>query len=205
VLEFPGFVLGMFLFLLCVVAFDLYLRRVLRHLDPSRAIPGRVRAALDTLTEGLLVLDRNQHVVLANQAIAQILGRPAEALTGTDARSIGWLSMQSTPATGVELPWRAALEEGRVQRNALVRLRSAAGAGFGDFGCPCAAGDAMSRQSAASAMMAATSMRGRTESWFRAGVMENLPLRGRGRFRRRSAMKGARRAAFPCGAPAPLL
>ncbi|HXJ54031.1 MAG TPA: ATP-binding protein [Burkholderiales bacterium] len=128
VLEFPGFVLGMFLFLLCVVAFDLYLRRVLRHLDPSRAIPGRVRAALDTLTEGLLVLDRNQHVVLANQAIAQILGRPAEALTGTDARSIGWLSMQSTPATGVELPWRAALEEGRVQRNALVRLRSAAGA-----------------------------------------------------------------------------
>src|SRR6185312_11549810 len=126
VLEFPGFVLGMFLFLLCVVAFDLYLRRVLRHLDPSRAIPGRVRAALDTLTEGLLVLDRNERVVLANQSIAQILGKPAEALTGVHARSIGWLSTQSVPVA--ELPWRAALEEGRVQRNAQIRLRSAAGA-----------------------------------------------------------------------------
>jgi len=127
VLEFPGLVLGAFLFGLCFLAFDLYLRRVLRHLDPSRAIPGRVRAALDTLTEGLLVLDRNQHVVLANQSIAQTLGKPSEALTGLDARGIGWLSTDSTPAAAADLPWRAALEEGRVQRNALVRLRTAAG------------------------------------------------------------------------------
>src|SRR6185295_3521173 len=126
VLELPGLMLGVFLFVLCGVAFDLYLRRVLRHLDPSRAIPGRVRAALDTLTEGLLVLDRNERVVLANQSIAQILGKPAEALTGVHARSIGWLSTQSAPVA--ELPWRAALEEGRVQRNAQIRLRSAAGA-----------------------------------------------------------------------------
>src|SRR5262245_5508017 len=128
VLEFPGVALGAFLFALCLVAFDLYLRRVLRHLDPARAIPGRVRAALDTLTGGLLVLDRNQRVVLANQAIARILGKPAEALTGTDARNIGWLSTQSEPASAVDLPWRGALDEGRVQRNATVRLRSASGA-----------------------------------------------------------------------------
>ena len=128
VLEFPGLILGVFLFLVCLVAFDLYLGRVLRHLDPSRAIPRRVRAALDTLTGGLLVLDRNQHVVLANQSIAQLLGKPAEALTGTDARSIGWLTMQSAPAAAASLPWRAALEEGRVQRNATIRLQCAAGA-----------------------------------------------------------------------------
>jgi len=128
VLEFPGLVLGAFLFVLCLVAFDLYLRRVLRHLDPSRAIPGRVRAALDTLTGGLLVLDRDQRVVLANQSIAQILGKPAEALTGMDARTLGWLSTHSAPVAAAELPWRAALDEGRVQRNALVRLPSAAGA-----------------------------------------------------------------------------
>jgi PAS domain S-box-containing protein len=128
VLELPGLALGGFLFVLCLLAFDLYLRRVLRHLDPSRAIPGRVRAALDTLTEGLLVLDRNQHVVLANQSISQTLGKPADALTGLDARSIGWLSTDSAPAAAADLPWRAALEEGRVQRNALIRLRTAGGA-----------------------------------------------------------------------------
>jgi PAS domain S-box-containing protein len=128
VLEFPGLMLGVFLFLVCLVAFELYLGRVLRHLDPSRAVPGRVRAALDTLTEGLLVLDRNQHVVLANRSIAQLLGKPAEALQGVDARSIGWLGMNCAPAAAAELPWRAALEEGRVQRNAMIRLQSAAGA-----------------------------------------------------------------------------
>src|SRR5262249_45561637 len=104
VLEFPGLMLGLFLFSLCLVAFDLYLRRVLRHLDPSRAIPGRVRAALDTLTEGLLVLDRTQHIVLANQAFAQILGKPAEALTRVDARHIGWPSTQSEAVPAADLP-----------------------------------------------------------------------------------------------------
>ncbi len=127
-LESPGVALGAFLFLLCVIAFDLYLGRVLRHLDPSRAIPGRVRAALDTLTEGLLVIDRSHHIVLANQAIADLLGKAPEALIGTDAASIAWLTTESSAAAPETLPWRAALEHGNVQRNATLRLRSAAGA-----------------------------------------------------------------------------
>jgi PAS domain S-box-containing protein len=127
VLQTPGIALGLLLFVICLVAFDLYLGRVLRHLDPSRAIPGRVRAALDTLTEGLLVLDRNQHVVLANQAIAELLGKPPEAMLGGDARRLGWLGTDSAPVDAERLPWRAALEEGSVQRNAVIRLRSAAG------------------------------------------------------------------------------
>ena len=44
-----------------------YLRRVLRHLDPSKVVPGRVRQALDTLTEGLLLLDNSERIVLANR------------------------------------------------------------------------------------------------------------------------------------------
>ena len=34
-----------------------YLRRVLKHLDPSTVIPDRVRTTLDTLAEGVIVLD----------------------------------------------------------------------------------------------------------------------------------------------------
>jgi len=41
------------------IAFALWLRRMLVHLDPSRVVPSRVRAALDTLAEGLLVLDQS--------------------------------------------------------------------------------------------------------------------------------------------------
>ena len=52
----------------------LYLRRALKNLDPSKVVPGRVRSALDTLAEGLLVLDRGGRVMLANQAFADIVG-----------------------------------------------------------------------------------------------------------------------------------
>ena len=56
------------------VAFYFYLGRVLRQLDPSRAVP-RVRAALDTLAEGLLVIDLKGYIVLANQAFAAVVGK----------------------------------------------------------------------------------------------------------------------------------
>ena len=36
--------------------YSFYLRKMLSHLDPSKVIPDRVRAALDTFAEGLLVL-----------------------------------------------------------------------------------------------------------------------------------------------------
>jgi PAS domain S-box-containing protein len=128
VLEIPGVKLALFLVVACLVVFDFYLRRVLRHLDPARAIPARVRAALDTLTEGLLVLDRGHHIVLANQAISDLLGKSPDALIGVDARTLGWLTVKSAVAPAAALPWRAALKTGTVQRAATIRLRSAAGA-----------------------------------------------------------------------------
>jgi PAS domain S-box-containing protein len=127
-IDFPGFALGAFLFVLCAIAFHLYLGRVLRHLDPSRAIPGRVRAALDTLTEGLLVLDRNENIVLANQSIATLVGKPADALIGTSAAKVAWLDADSARQRAEALPWRAALASGTVQRNAMLRLQAASGA-----------------------------------------------------------------------------
>ena len=79
-----------FVSLVGFVAFYLYLSKVLRHLDPSQAIPARVRSALDTLAEGLLVLDRQNYIVLANQAFAmlvrKVVGRTARAGRGDPAR-----------------------------------------------------------------------------------------------------------------------
>ena len=52
----------------------LFLARKLQHLDPSKVVPGRVRSALDTLMEGLLVVDTRERVVLANRAFGEWLG-----------------------------------------------------------------------------------------------------------------------------------
>ncbi|MFL6692568.1 MAG: PAS domain-containing protein [Ramlibacter sp.] len=67
---------------LCTLAFYVYLTRVLRHLDPSKAIPGRVRSAFDSLSEGLVVVDQKQNIMLANEALTRLLGRNHEQLMG---------------------------------------------------------------------------------------------------------------------------
>jgi PAS domain S-box-containing protein len=112
---------------LCLLAFHVYLTRVLRHLDPSRAIPSRVRSALDSLAEGLLVIDQGQRVVLANEAIVKLLGKSNEALTGVPVADIAWLAGDGQPLAPDAFPWSTALAQGVVQRDHQVRLKDAKG------------------------------------------------------------------------------
>jgi PAS domain S-box-containing protein len=104
-----------------------YLHRVLRHLDPSKAIPGRVRSALDSLTEGLLVIDQKQTVVLANEAFVKLLGKSNEQLMGTPVSALPWLDDSGRPLGADAFPWAAALEQGAVQRDRHLRLRDTEG------------------------------------------------------------------------------
>jgi PAS domain S-box-containing protein len=104
------------------VLFYLYLRRMLRHLDPSSAIPGRVRTAFDTLAEGLLVLNPQGRIVLANRAFVEVVGGEAEALTGRKVQTLNWVDV---PAGGS--PWDALVSDGQLHRNVLMHLVGADG------------------------------------------------------------------------------
>jgi signal transduction histidine kinase/CheY-like chemotaxis protein/HPt (histidine-containing phosphotransfer) domain-containing protein len=116
-----------FITLLCFLGFQVYLTRVLRHLDPSKAIPGRVRSALDSLTGGLLVVDQQQLVVLANEAFVGLLGRRNEDLVGSPVAAIPWLDDSGRPLAPADMPWSTALSEATVQRDRRLRLRDIAG------------------------------------------------------------------------------
>lgn len=122
VLTSPVFIFITFLSLTSFIAFFFYLGKMLKHLDPSQAVPDRVRSALDTMAEGLLVLDRNQNIVLANQAFASMLEKPAEKLVGIKASSFPWRNEQNEPF-GEESPWKVAIATGQVLMNEVVRLR----------------------------------------------------------------------------------
>ena len=89
-------------------AFQLYLRRAMRYLDPSAAVPERVRTAFDTLTEGVLVLDRGGHVMLANRALLDMAPEGATADTGASVAEMTWL-VAALPSR-VDLPWQRALD-----------------------------------------------------------------------------------------------
>lgn len=101
--------------LLGFILFYLYLGKMLKALNPSQAVPGRVRSALDTLAEGLLVVDRKSNVVLANKAFQELAGSEAEALVGKKADSFKWHNSskhpdESTADNDKPFPWVKALQ-----------------------------------------------------------------------------------------------
>ena len=114
-----------FMGLLCYVGFYYYLGKVLRQLDPSRAIPGRVRSALDTLAGGLLVLDHKEQIVLANKSFAAMLGKASDNLLGYRAGDLPWMDKAGKKIKPPDRPWVQALTSGEAQINRTLRLRRA--------------------------------------------------------------------------------
>jgi hypothetical protein len=64
-------VIGLIIFFAVMgfIGYGFYLRKMLRHLDPSSVIPDRVKTMLNTLAEGVLVLDKNERVVLGERSV----------------------------------------------------------------------------------------------------------------------------------------
>ena len=127
ILNHPLFKLIAFVFLICAISFYFYLGKVLRQLDPSQAVPGRVRAALDTLAEGLLIVDRKQNIVLANHSFAAFLGKVPEELTGQSAARLDWRDVDNLPVSKDQLPWLATLRDASVQQDTLLNLPNVQG------------------------------------------------------------------------------
>ena len=121
-LEIPVLQLIAFTSALCLLGFQIYLSRVLRHLDPSKAVPARVRSALDSLAEGLLVIDQKRNIVLANEAFVRLVGKTSEQLTGKLASSVAWLDRVGIALAIPDQPWELVLERGQVQLGSVLSL-----------------------------------------------------------------------------------
>lgn len=84
--------------------FAFFMRRTLRILNPSAVIPQRVQAAFNVLAEGVLILDEQDQIVLANESFAGKVGATTDSLIGRDPSEFGW---SRWPAEDAErpLPW----------------------------------------------------------------------------------------------------
>ena len=105
------------------VGFWLYIRRVLKHLDPSSVVPARVRNALNILAEGVLILDKREHIVLANTSILENLKKSEQILLGKKASSLGWQLIENKNTK--EFPWLTALSSNIKQVNIYLSLPTA--------------------------------------------------------------------------------
>ena len=101
------------------LAYSSYLKKMLQYLDPSSVIPDRVRETLDTLAEGVVVLDRQQRIVLANKAFANT-GRSTVELQGSRAPDIHWSNLGESPAES--FPWERAIRDGVGQTGVMLGL-----------------------------------------------------------------------------------
>ncbi|UJP05610.1 MAG: diguanylate cyclase [Nitrosomonas sp.] len=114
---------GMLLFVAIsgFLGYLLLLKRALKELDPSGVIPSRVKSAFDTLTEGILILDEQGQIVLANSAFSNKVGIKLEYLLGKTASSLQWerISVEQLKQDWL-YPWNESLKNHKTQTG--VRL-----------------------------------------------------------------------------------
>ncbi|MCG8648640.1 MAG: diguanylate cyclase, partial [Pirellulales bacterium] len=104
---------------LCV--YTLFVVRMMGTFEVTRIVPDRIRDALDTLSEGLLIMDEQQRIILANHAFSETVGLSQENLIGRSADSLSWVCSDAT--TSLDLPWMQAIDEAKPQTEQLMRYR----------------------------------------------------------------------------------
>ena len=103
------------------VGYFFFLARALGQLDPSGGLPDRVKTTLDSLTQGVVVVDAQDRIVLANSAFCRTVGQPAASLVGSDLSALSWMSADATAGLLVR-PWTEAIEIKRPQEGACILL-----------------------------------------------------------------------------------
>ena len=129
-LAFKGSFLALIAFIALIGFFSyrFFLKRALRELDPDAVIPERVRNALDTLAEGLLIVDKEGVIIFSNQAFAERTGYNPETLVGKESGELDW---DVGAAEGEQvLPWMRILDGGEVSKGTRVRLTTALNATY---------------------------------------------------------------------------
>jgi diguanylate cyclase (GGDEF)-like protein len=93
------------------LAYGLYLRRALLHLDPASVIPERVQHAFDAMAEGVVVLDLKGRVLLANRAFRGLHPQAAEVGTGQVLSNLPWMGA-GLSSQSAQHPWNRMLASG---------------------------------------------------------------------------------------------
>jgi len=122
----PLFRLLVFFVLIGFFVYLAFMLRTLRQLDPTAVIPERVNAAFDTLSEGVIIIDEEEQILLTNRAFSEKIGRDGISLLGMRASELKW-DRVSLQKSGTELPWLEVLNSGKAVIGAQFMLTAESG------------------------------------------------------------------------------
>ena len=94
----------------CIIGYIFILRKALHVLDPKAVVPERVRTAFNTLSEGVLILDNNEQIMMANDAFTEQVEKAPEQLVGAKVSSLKWKIRKHEEDK--HLPWIHSIEGG---------------------------------------------------------------------------------------------
>ncbi|MEM1040354.1 MAG: EAL domain-containing protein [Pseudomonadota bacterium] len=119
----PKSILGFLGFLIVsgFFAYGFFLKRTLHQLDPGRVIPERVQKSFDTLSEGVILIDEKERILLVNKAFASI--HDGTLTPGTKINNLPWRMVDGSVQSG-GYPWHTALHENSEKRQDLLSLRN---------------------------------------------------------------------------------
>ncbi len=104
-----------------IAVYWVFVSLAMRSFEVSQVVPDRVREALDTLSEGLLIIDERDCIVMANVAFGQMVGISQEHLLGRRPGSLAWSC--SMAAGDENFPWLRAVSHREPQIEQLLRYK----------------------------------------------------------------------------------
>ena len=108
-------VVGILLFVAigCFLGYLFILRKALKVLDPKAVVPDRVRSAFNALSEGVLIVDKKEQIIMANNAFAETIDREPDDLLGMKASSFKWRhANKELCESSKKMPWVNVIKEG---------------------------------------------------------------------------------------------
>lgn len=106
-----------------LIIYLILVSKVLRYLDPYRTIPARVRRALNALTDGVVLMDRDENIVLTNEAFEEKIKQKSQQLMGKEISSLPWTFPERTKEEKRELPWREALQKTNTKSHVTLQYK----------------------------------------------------------------------------------
>jgi diguanylate cyclase (GGDEF)-like protein/PAS domain S-box-containing protein len=111
---------------LAFLGFFMLMKKTLRHLDPSAVIPERVKRTLDSLVEGVVLMDHQERIVMANKAFQEQFGDSKASCVGRKASDLGW-RLPRTREPVDAYPWQQAIRQGTSQAAISLTMKKAKG------------------------------------------------------------------------------